>query len=119
MASFIGSVVLHASGRGRSTAFWRKALGYGAQPDNPDFLVPPEWSSPSNTRQDHEGGVHVHVDGGDQMHLDLWVDQGDSLEPEVERLVALGARRVEWTYAEGAQHVVLEDPDGDRFCVCV
>jgi catechol 2,3-dioxygenase-like lactoylglutathione lyase family enzyme len=58
------------------------------------------------------------LDGGDKTHLDLWVDAGESLETEVARLMALGARRVEWDYAEGAQHVVLADPDGNLFCVC-
>ena len=51
--------------------------------------------------------MHVHLDLGDQMHLDLWVNAGDSLESEVERLIALGATRVEWEYPEGADHVVL------------
>ena len=52
------------------------------------------------------------------MHVDLWVSGGDTLESEVERLVALGATRVEWDYPEGVQHVVLADPEGNSFCVC-
>lgn len=52
------------------------------------------------------------------MHLDLWVNADESLEAEVERLIALGASRVEWDYPEGARHVVLTDPDGNLFCVC-
>jgi hypothetical protein len=36
---------------------------------------------------------------------------------EVERLVALGARRYPWKYPPGADFVVLEDPDGNLFCV--
>jgi hypothetical protein len=36
----------------------------------------------------------------------------------VERLVSLGARRVEdWEYPEDADFVVLADPDGNLFCV--
>ena len=84
----------------------------------PDFLVPPEWAPPSGTRHDHGDGTHLHLDGTDKMHVDLCVDRGDSLESEVERLVALGATRVDWGYADGAQHVVLADPDGNLFCVC-
>ena len=64
------------------------------------------------------GAVHVHLDEGDNVHVDLWVDDSDSLESEVERLVALGARRVEWDHPEGAQQVVLADPGGNLFCVC-
>jgi hypothetical protein len=35
----------------------------------------------------------------------------------VERLVALGARRYPWRYNPEADFVVLEDPDGNLFCV--
>ncbi len=118
MGSFIGSVVLNVSDGPRASSFWKDALGYVAHPRNPDFLVPPEWEPPSSTRQDHGDGVHLHLDGADKMHIDLWVNAGESLESGVERLVALGARRIEWSYQEGAQHVVLADPDGNLFCVC-
>lgn len=117
MGSFIGSVVLNVSDGARASAFWRDALGFVAQAQNPEFLTPPEWAPPSNSRRDH-GAMHVHLDEGDRVHVDLWVDDGDTLESEVERLVALGARRVEWDYPEGAQHVVLADPEGNLFCVC-
>ena len=36
---------------------------------------------------------------------------------EVERLVALGATRVDWRYEPNADYVVLADPDGNTFCV--
>ena len=115
--SFIGSVVLHTTDSERGAAFWRDALGYVSREENAEFLVPPEWTPPSRTRHDHADGMHVHLDRGDSNHLDLWVNDGDSLESEVERLVALGARRVAWDYPEGAGHVVLADPDGNLFCV--
>ena len=35
----------------------------------------------------------------------------------MERLVDLGASRVEWRYPASADYVVLADPDGNRFCV--
>lgn len=34
------------------------------------------------------------------MHLDLWVHLDSDLETEVQRLVALGARRVDWVHGE-------------------
>ena len=42
--------------------------------------------------------------------------QADQLA-QVERLVSLGARRVDWDYPEDADFVVLADPDGNLFCV--
>jgi hypothetical protein len=47
-------------------------------------------------------------------HLDLYArDQ----EGEVNRLIGLGAERVDWDYEPDADYVVLADPDGNRFCV--
>jgi hypothetical protein len=51
------------------------------------------------------------------MHLDLWAEDADEQLAEVERLIGLGARRVEWDYPEDADFVVLADPEGNLFCV--
>ena len=49
-----------------------------------------------------------------RSHLDLYTtDQ----EGEVERLVKLGATRYPWRYRPDDDFVVLEDPDGNLFCV--
>ncbi len=49
------------------------------------------------------------------MHLDLYASDQ---EAEVERLLGLGAERVEWDlYPSDPDFVVLADPDGNRFCV--
>jgi hypothetical protein len=101
----IGAVVWNVSDRGRAAAFWSQALGYEPA-DNPDFLVPTEGGAP-----------RLHLDETDCTHLDLWTDDEDEQRREVERLVSLGARRVEWDYPEGADFVVLADPDGNLFCV--
>lgn len=118
MAVFIGSVVMNVSDSVRAARFWSEALGYVAHPGNPEFLVPPEWRPPSNSRHDHGDGMHLHLDRDDKMHLDLWVDRDSDLDSEVERLISLGARRVDWVYPEGADHVVLADPEGNLFDVC-
>jgi pimeloyl-ACP methyl ester carboxylesterase len=47
-------------------------------------------------------------------HMDIFAADQDA---EVDRLVRLGARTVEWDYPDLADYVVLEDPDGNRFCV--
>ena len=39
------------------------------------------------------------------------------LQTEVERLISLGATRVDWDYPEGADFVVLADTEGNLFCV--
>jgi Glyoxalase-like domain len=47
-------------------------------------------------------------------HLDLYA--GDR-EAEVERLLGLGAQKVDWRYPTDADYIVLADPDGNKFCV--
>lgn len=108
MGLTLGAIVLNVKDVGPAAEFWRQALGYGAAPDNPDFLVPP-------------GGrpTELHLDETDRTHLDLWVDRNTStVEAEIDRLIALGARRVEdWTYPPNADFVVLAAPDDTIFCV--
>jgi hypothetical protein len=107
VAVSFGSLVLNVSDLGRAARFWSGALGYVAQPDEPAFLAPPGG-----------GGPRLHLDGTDRTHIDLWLDRsGSDLDTEVERLVALGATRVEWTYPDDADFVVLADTEGNLFCV--
>jgi Glyoxalase-like domain len=49
---------------------------------------------------------------------DLWVES-DEQRAEVERLISLGAQPVEWDYPENADFVVLADPSGNLFCICI
>jgi catechol 2,3-dioxygenase-like lactoylglutathione lyase family enzyme len=60
----------------------------------------------------------LHLDETDRARIDLSVNDGDTVESEVERLLALGAKRVDWEYSADATHVVVADPDGNLFCVC-
>jgi catechol 2,3-dioxygenase-like lactoylglutathione lyase family enzyme len=62
--------------------------------------------------------THLHLDETGGVHVDRWVNDGDTVESEVERLVALGAKRVDWENSDDSTHLVLTDPDGNLFCVC-
>jgi len=101
----IGSIVWHVADTDRAAEFWTRTLNY-EQGDNPDFLHDPDGT-----------GVPLHLDRTDRTHLDLWADSREDRDAEVERLVGLGATRVEWNYPDGADFVVLADPDGNLFCV--
>jgi len=101
----IGSIVWNTSDNNRAAEFWSQALGY-EQDENPDFLF------------DRNGnGVRLHLDETDRTHLDLYTDSKEERDAEVERLISLGATRVDWTYPEGADFVVLADTEGNLFCV--
>jgi catechol 2,3-dioxygenase-like lactoylglutathione lyase family enzyme len=99
-------VCLHASDWRRGAEFWAAALGYTPHPKAPDVLVPPNG----------EGQPLAIYE--DQTHLDLYTANSDEQQAEVERLISLGAERVQgWPYPEGADFVVLRDPEGNLFCV--
>jgi catechol 2,3-dioxygenase-like lactoylglutathione lyase family enzyme len=103
----LGAVVMKVSDVERAGAFWSEALGYDRQPQNPAFLVP----------QGAAPGARLHFDDEDRTHLDLWADDEADQQAQVERLISLGAQRVDWEYPDDADFVVLADPDGNLFCV--
>ncbi|MFG1911675.1 VOC family protein [Kribbella sp. NPDC048928] len=105
MALTLGAIILNVPETGPAAEFWQQALGFTAA-GNPDFLVPPAAARPTR----------LHLDTTDRTHLDLWVEDSTQ-EAEVERLIALGAERVDWTYPPDADFVVLKAPDGTVFCV--
>ncbi|NIK56949.1 VOC family protein [Kribbella shirazensis] len=108
MALTLGAIVLNVPSNGPAAEFWSQALGFTADPGNPDFLAPPAGAAPTR----------LHLDTTDRTHLDLWVDETSTPEAEVDRLIGLGAERVEdWTYPPNADFVVLKAPDGTVFCV--
>ncbi|WP_433425051.1 VOC family protein [Microtetraspora malaysiensis] len=112
-----GSVVLGVSDVPRAAAFWMEALGYVPRDEMEDdwvVLVPAEGAGPQLSLGLSETPVQEHP----QVHLDLYADDAAEQVAEVERLVALGARRVDWDlYPDDPDFVVLADPDGNRFCV--
>ena len=111
----VGSTVLGVDDVARATGFWIAALDYVPR-DEPDdtwaVLVPREGAGAQlalalsgTPAQDHP-----------RLHLDLYApDQA----AEVERLIGLGAKRVEdWDgYRDDSDFVVLADTEGNRFCV--
>jgi len=109
----IGSIVIRCYEFERMLQFWQPALHYVIGHTDHDFVI----------LEDPDGkGPNVSLDQAPArragkrswIHLDLYTtDQAG----EVERLVNLGARRYTWKYPAGADYVVLEDPDGNLFCV--
>jgi len=51
-----------------------------------------------------------------RLHLDLTTETDDR-DAEIERIVALGARRVDIGQTGAESWVVLADPEGNEFCV--
>ncbi|KEF08376.1 MULTISPECIES: VOC family protein [Streptomyces] len=113
----VGSVVLGASDVRRAAAFWMEALGYVPREDIEDdwvVLVPADGPGV----QIAVGLSGTPVQEHPRVHLDLYAGDAADQAAEVERLVSLGARRVDWDlYPDDPDFVVLADTEGNRFCV--
>jgi catechol 2,3-dioxygenase-like lactoylglutathione lyase family enzyme len=106
----IGMVVLNVGDVQRAARFYTEALGYRLRNDpigdDSAVLVPRDGDGPA-----------IVLDESDRMHLDLQVADEAAMHAEVERLIGLGAQRAPWTYPDGAGFVVLQDTEGNLFCV--
>src|SRR5260370_42602203 len=110
----IGSIVINCYEFDKMLAFWQQALHYvPREPAKGGWAVlrDPGGSGPNvslNQVSEKRSGKRS------RLHLDLYtIDQ----MCEVERLIAIGATRYPWRYRRGSDFVVLEDPDGNLFCV--
>ncbi|MEV4489717.1 VOC family protein [Micromonospora coxensis] len=122
--SMIEQISLGVADDRRAGRFWAAALGYVRRPpryDGDEWIVlePPPGVPGAAIAMDVSQSPPEEFP---RVHLDL--DAGDrDLDEEVERLVGLGARRVDWRHypsePEPGQrpYVVLADPEGNRFCV--
>ncbi|MEY9851245.1 catechol 2,3-dioxygenase-like lactoylglutathione lyase family enzyme [Leifsonia sp. EB41] len=109
----IGSIVWGVRDLPRAVGFWSAALGYRPlrEPDvDWAILVPVAGAGPQLALK----LVGSEANPSPRHHLDLYADDQ---EAEAARLRALGASDVAWDYEQGADYVVLADPDGNRFCV--
>ena len=53
-----------------------------------------------------------------RMHLHLNAEDAADQDLQAERLVALGAKRVDWdSFPFDPDFIVLEDPEGNLFCI--
>jgi len=137
-------IVFDCTDPARLSAFWAEALGYQLQ-DLPagfgsweEFLtvqgVPQEeWNSASAVVDPEGIGPRIFFQRvpeakvvKNRVHLDVNAGGGHDTSPEerqrrveaaVERLVAAGATKVEAREQWGDSWVVMQDPEGNEFCL--
>jgi catechol 2,3-dioxygenase-like lactoylglutathione lyase family enzyme len=129
---------------GALSTFWGEVLGYPEEQPPPPFTTWPEaldaWGVPEDNRNDYSAVSHPQKAGPrlffqkvpepktvkNRVHLDVRAAPGlqgeermAALEAEAERLVSLGARRLERHEPGGigAGHLVMADPEGNEFCL--
>jgi hypothetical protein len=112
MASRWDSIVIDATDPARLGRWWAEVLDYKII-----FEVADEVAI---AREEHTGPALVFGTVPEaktvknRLHIDL---RPDDREAEVERLVNMGARRVDVGQPDDVTWVVLADPEGNEFCV--
>jgi hypothetical protein len=100
----VGSIVIRVDDLARQKAFWAAALDYVAREDLADAFVlprPRDGRGPNVSLDRVNSAVHLPP----RIHLDLYAEDQAA---EVERLVGLGASRVEWKRRPAdADYVIL------------
>ena len=115
----VGTTVMGVADFDRAVAFWTAALDYvpkRAIAPNDDFmiLVPRQGAGAWLALDVSTSAIEEHP----RVHLDLFAGDAADQTAEVERLIGLGATRVDWDlYPENPDFVVLADTEGNRFCV--
>jgi catechol 2,3-dioxygenase-like lactoylglutathione lyase family enzyme len=94
--------------------FWRDVLGYEEVDRDEEgvSIASPDGTGPAIDVLRVPDGKTVK----NRLHLDLRAD-GVRTEQELERLLALGARRVDVGQPDDVSWVVLADPEGNEFCL--
>ena len=107
----IGAIVWGVQDVPRAVDFWCSAFQYKLKyPADDDWAI----LVPAEGRGIQLSLSRVSSPKAKRHHMDLFTD---NLQAEVDRLIALGATRKAWRYPPEADYVVLQDPDGNPFCV--
>ncbi|WP_426565626.1 VOC family protein [Angustibacter sp. McL0619] len=136
-------IVFDAADTVRIGDFWADALGYVVEPPPPGFdswpdalrawKVPEEDWDTKNAIVDPDGiGPRIFLQKvpeaksvKNRLHLDIRVsdpaaspeERDAAVLAEVGRLEAAGGRRLEWRLEMGKHFMVMQDPEGNEFCV--
>jgi predicted enzyme related to lactoylglutathione lyase len=110
--AFIGAI--NCDGSQEVGYFWSEALGWPLVWDQDQETA---IQSPAGGSKMSWGGPPVNPKTGkNRLHLDIAPPADGDQQAEVERLVSLGATRIDIGQGD-VNWVVMADPDGNEFCV--
>ncbi len=114
MTSRIAVITIDAREPRKVAAFWAAVLGWRVvEEDHQGVSIAPADSSwPTIDVVPVPEGKAVK----NRLHLDLRAD-GSSAQEEVGRLLGLGARRADVGQGPDVSWTVLQDPEGNEFCI--
>ena len=106
----IGAVVWGVTDIERAARFWTLALDYEVKYKSDDFAI---------LKPKEGDGIQLSLNKvtspkARRHHIDLFTEDRAG---QVVRLMSLGATYKEWRYEDDADYIVLNDPDGNPFCV--
>jgi catechol 2,3-dioxygenase-like lactoylglutathione lyase family enzyme len=111
----IGSVVIDCINFDKMLAFWQEALYYiPREPAKDGWVVLRDPAGRNTNVSLNQVQPSEKLTGRNWLHFDLYTNDQAG---EVERLLKLGATRHPQTYEPDDDFIVLEDPDGNLFCV--
>jgi hypothetical protein len=113
MAAFIKYISIDCADPRRLSAFWSEVTGYEPATESDDFVA---LAAPDKrgVRAIFFWKVPEPKVTKNRVHLDLATKDPDN---EIERLVGLGAQKVEYREGNGASWTVMLDPEGNEFCI--
>ncbi|HWW09628.1 MAG TPA: VOC family protein [Candidatus Acidoferrales bacterium] len=116
MASVLHEIVVDCRDSEAQAAWWSRVLDWPAVYDEHGFW----WVSSDGSEDAALALSFIPVPEGktvkNRLHLDLHPSGCEQAE-ELERLLSLGARRKDIGQGPDVSWVVLEDPEGNEFCL--
>lgn len=111
----IGSVVIDCINFDKMLNFWRQALHYvPREPATSGWVVLRDPARRNTNVSLNKVQPSEKLIGRNWLHFDLYTKEQ---KKEVERLLKLGATLHRQEYEPDDDFIVLEDPDGNLFCV--
>jgi len=113
----VGSIVIRCKKFDEMLAFWQETLHYVPKaPAKGGWVIlrDPEGRGPNVSLDKVPDDERLSSTRQPRLHLDLY---SHNREGEVKRLLKIGAKRHRQTYDPEDDFRVLEDPDGNLFCV--
>lgn len=120
------SNVIEAKDPGSLARWWASALEWDIVYEAADeVVIIPRWAleawAETPFHRQGPGLVFVLVEhektAKNRIHMDFAPHLTDDRDAEIQRLIDLGARRIDVGQPSGASFTVLADPDGNEFCV--
>lgn len=113
MSAFIKYISIDCANPSRLSTFWSEVTGYRPVTEEDDFVA---LGAPDQrgVRAIFFWKVPEPKVTKNRLHLDLATKDPGT---EIDRLVSLGAQKVEYREGNGASWTVMLDPEGNEFCI--